>query len=100
MPYIKQVQRDRLDPRIDGLVDILRGIAKVKDRPGTTNYSITRIVAGALQPETGWSYHSLSRAIAVFRDAATEMERRLMAKYETEKIAENGDVPEYTDFGV
>lgn len=69
----------------------------VLKRPGPTNYVITRIVARALKPDDGWSYHSISRAIAVLRDAATEMERRLMAPYEDDKSAENGDIMEYME---
>lgn len=97
MPYIIKNDRSNLDPAIFEIVDRLEKVAPdILKRPGPTNYVVTRIVAGALKPAEGWSYHSLSRAIAVLRDAATEMERRLMAKREDQVIIENGDVPEYT----
>lgn len=96
MPYIKKQQRSFLDRAIHELVQC---IELSSDDPlqlcGPTNYVLTRIVAQTLKPASGWSYHSLSRAIAVLRDAATEMERRLMAPYEQGKRGENGDVPEY-----
>jgi hypothetical protein len=96
MPYIKQEDRDYIDPHIESLVDRMQSMfSDVGSLPGPTNYAITRIVAGVLKPHSGWSYHSLSRAIAVFHDAATEMERRLMAEYEDRKIIENGDLEEY-----
>ena len=64
-------------------------------RTGTTNYVITRIVTRALKPSDGWSYSSISRAIAVLNDAAMEMHRRLMDVREDYAIKENGDIPEY-----
>ncbi len=96
MPYVTQHIRSQLDTDIEILVDRLRKV--VPDdmkRPGPANYTVTRIVAGALKPKDGWSYHSLSRAIAVLRDAAAEMQRRLMDQREDQVIRENGDVPEY-----
>jgi hypothetical protein len=98
MPYIKQQDRSILNRPIQVLVDALRAVAPdVLQRPGPTNYVVTRIVVGALKPGEGWSYHSLSRAIAVLRDAAAEMQRRLMDQREDQVIHENGDVPEYAD---
>jgi hypothetical protein len=97
MPYIRKEQRaNGLDDVIYQAVCHLKRIAPaVSDRPGPANYVVTRIVAGALKPDAGWSYHSISRAIAVLNDAAAEMRRRLMDRRENEVIIENGDVPEY-----
>ncbi len=98
MPYISQHDRDGLDDAIGRIVEALKLTAPdVLKRPGPTNYTVTRIVAGALKPDEGWSYHSLSRAIAVLRDAAAEMQRRLMDQRENQVIKNNGDVPEYAD---
>jgi hypothetical protein len=96
MPYINPTDRSDYNYRMEEIVRQLKFCEPdIEKRPGPTNYIITRIVARALKPESGWSYNSLSRAIAVLRDAATEMERRLMAPYEDAKIGENGDVQEY-----
>jgi len=98
MPYIKQEDRIGLNTVIDDAIVALQDVAPdVLKRPGPTNYMITRIVAGSLKPKEGWSYHSISRAIAVLRDAATEMERRLMGPREDVVIKDNGDVPEYCE---
>lgn len=98
MPYIKHEDRVKLDFAIGEVVYALKQTAPdVFKRPGPTNYTITRIVAAALKPDEGWSYHSLSRAIAVLRDAAAEMQRRLMDQREDHVIRENGDVPEYAE---
>jgi hypothetical protein len=98
MPYIKQSQRKRLEYPLDVIVNQLNSLEQeVACRPGLVNYAITSIVLRTLKPDDGWSYTSISRAVAVLRDAATEMERRLMAKREDQAILNNGDIPEYQD---
>ena len=96
MPYIKKGARVRLNFYISEVVNQLKFVQPdVLKRPGLTNYVVTRIVTRTLKPEDGWSYHSISRAIAVLNDAATEMRRRLMDVREDDAIKENGDIPEY-----
>ena len=96
MPYIKKTERAKYNYRIEEVVRQLKFCEPdLLKRPGPTNYVVTKIVARALKPDDGWSYHSLSRAIAVLRDAATEMERRLMAKREDQVIIDNGDLEDY-----
>jgi len=96
MPYIKQESRARINSYLHELTDQIQ-MMEPDDlkRPGIVNYVITRIVATVLKPSEEWSYHSLSRAIAVLRDAATEMERRLMAKCEDQAIQSNRDLEDY-----
>jgi hypothetical protein len=97
MPYIKQDRRSRISPLIFQVVDTLRRMGPERGGAlkGDVNYTITRIVLGAMQPDAGWSYQSLSDAVAALRDAATEIERRLLAPYEDGAKERNGDVPEY-----
>ncbi len=96
MPYIKLNDRARLNFYMEEVVGHLKWVQPdVLKRPGPTNYVITRIVARTLKPEEGWSYHSISRAIAVLNDAAAEMRRRLMDVREDDAIEKNGDIPEY-----
>jgi hypothetical protein len=64
-------------------------------RPGIVNYVVTRLVASTLEPDEGWSYHSISRALAVLSDAKAEMRRRLMDVIENNAIVRNGDLQEY-----
>ena len=100
MPYIKQSQRAAVNRFIDALVEEMNEQIDGEAIPsaGLVNYVITRIVAGTLRPPfTGWSYSSLSTALAVFRDAEAEMRRRLLDPYEDKAIAKNGDIPEYED---
>lgn len=89
MPYISQGNRHALDTIIDGLVKRLRDI---ECRPGDCNYVVTRVVLEALRPESGWSYHDLHDAVGLLRDAAGEIERRLMGPYEDVAIRRNGDM--------
>lgn len=96
MPYIKREDRGMINHDLHELVDtIIWAQPDILARPGMVNYAVSRLVCGTLKPTTGWSYHSLSRAIAVLRDAATEMERRLMAKREDQVIKDNGDLEDY-----
>jgi len=100
---------------VDGLVQRLREMHATN---GDINYTLTRIVLESLKPESGWSYHSLSNAVALMnnvadilinamdddnlvdlyrlvsipRDVATEIERRLLGPYEDTAILKNGDI--------
>ena len=96
MPYIPKEERYILDDTIDDAITFLKDNFPLgTKRKGATNYVITRVVLGSMRPDDKWSYNSISNAIAVLRDAATEMERRLMAKREDLAISQNGDLPEY-----
>lgn len=97
MPYIKQDRRGKLDAPIFQTVNTLRRLGSSFSGAikGDVNYTITRIVLGAMQPDAGWNYQSLSDAVAALKDAATEIERRLLAPYEDGAKERNGDLPEY-----
>lgn len=93
MPYIKPERRAALDTIIDGLINRL---TEIKATKGDVNYTITRLVLGSMpRPAEGWNYASLSDAISVMRDAATEIERRTMARYEDCSKLRNGDLSEF-----
>ena len=78
MPYILQVERDRLDP-------IIR-----PNSPGELNYVITQNIRLYVGPEP--SYTALNAAIGALECAKLELYRRLAAPYEDGKIQQNGDV--------
>ena len=95
MPYIKPEKKVALSiPLISMVSGLIRGFS-LDDRYGAANYIVTRIIAHSLKPSEGWSYISLSRAIAVLEDAAHEMRRRLLDPYEDAARKKNGDLPEY-----
>jgi hypothetical protein len=79
MPYVKQTDRQRLD----------RGAEA--DSPGELNYVITKKIDSYLGRK-GLSYANVNEIIGVLECAKLEIYRRIVAKYEDAKIAENGDV--------
>ena len=91
-PYTDPGGRVDPDQLIDQLLEIIREDPKVD---GAVNYAITRIVAGSLRPETGWSYTIASDAIKAFDCAKMEFYRRVLAPYEDMARERNGDVKEY-----
>ncbi len=104
MPYIKPEIREAMTEDdfefrelIDEVINHIRTI-DIEDREGICNYTITRIVAGAMKPQTGWRYKYLNRAYGTFFSAAAEFNRRLMSQYENLCIERNGDIPEYETF--
>jgi len=108
MPYISQEDRDYIDIQLDAcaeapngeafqiveIAEILRNVPSGKVK-GAVNYITTRLSLSAMKPESGWSYSSLSEVVGVLRDAADEIQRRLLAPYEDQAILKNGDLIEY-----
>lgn len=96
MPYIKQEDRKFVDSGMDYLVELVQELdGQPVAQPGVINYLITQLVVRTMRPEAGWTYSSLSKSLAVFRDAEAEMRRRLLDPYEDKAITKNGDIPEY-----
>ena len=88
--------REFLDGDIEELAETMQEVdGQLPIKPGIANYVITRLVNLTMKPYSGWSYASLSKALAVFRDAEAEMRRRLLDMYEDKAIQRNGDIPEY-----
>ena len=100
MPYIPKDDRKKIDEyaphAIEALSEAVRTLFPEHIRKGPCNYIISRVVLEAMKPPGGWSYHSISNAVSVFNDAATEIERRLMGPRENKAILKNGDLPSYT----
>jgi hypothetical protein len=97
MPYIASEKRVVYDGSIVNLGVLLKDVAR-GSRKGDVNYVISRIVLQAFATHGAWvpnSYHDISDAVSVLRDAADEIERRLMGPREDIAIAKNGDLDEY-----
>jgi hypothetical protein len=92
MPYIKSGGRVLYDDSLDELVEELRANDNLD---GDANYVISRIVAGAFEPEDGWRYANIARAIGVLECAKLELYRRVAAPYEEIAVLKNQDIPEY-----
>lgn len=82
MPYIKQVKR----PEMDDIIDIMKKTGIRAD--GDLNYILFKFCRDNVRP----SYNNYKNYCGELRQCATEIERRMLAKYEDEKIKENGDI--------
>jgi len=96
MPYISNNDREFLT-RYDFIEANSRRIQAVPSGKvkGALNYILCRLTMQTMKPAIGWSYTSLSDAVSVLRDAADEIERRMMTPYEDKAILKNGDLPEF-----
>ena len=82
MPYIKQTRRDQ----VDEIVALMMACSIRAD--GDLNYVLYKFCKEAVEP----SYNNYKNFCGELRQCATEIERRLLALYENERIMENGDV--------
>jgi hypothetical protein len=78
MPYITQERQHAL-------------AFNAPETPGDLNYAITTLCLDWLA-ETGKSYADYNTVVGVLESAKLEFYRRAVAKYEDQKIKENGDV--------
>jgi uncharacterized protein DUF6899/ribosomal L7/L12-like protein len=89
MPYVLPSTREMLEP-------IVGGISEAVDKvpPGVLNYIITEacLLWVRARNDGKLDYDTLNSAIGVLECAKLELYRRMVAPYEDEKIAENGDV--------
>lgn len=82
MPYIKKKRRERVN-----LVIAMMKKVKVK-ADGDLNYILYKYCKYNIKS----SYNNYKNFCGELRQCATEIERRILATYEDEKILENGDV--------
>lgn len=90
MPYIKAVDRVRIDDALDGFIHF------IEDTPvnvGEANYAITRILI-ALAGDNP-NYEKLNGIVGMVESAKAEFQRRKVNVYEDSKIKSNGDVDGY-----
>ena len=82
MPYIKQNRREECDE----VVKKMEEMGVLAD--GDLNYILYKFCKHYVKP----SYNSYKNFCGELRQAATEIERRILAEYEDSKIVENGDI--------
>lgn len=96
MPYIKQEQRDAVEPFV---ADLARAIvvdaaenAPPLQRAGIVNYAITTLIQYALLEEGArFRYSDVVLITGVLENVKQEFYRRMAAPYEDVKAEENGD---------
>jgi len=82
MPYIKPNQR----PECNVIVELMK-VINIKAN-GDLNYILYKYCKENVKP----SYNNYKNFCGELRQCATEIERRILAAYENDKIIENGDV--------
>ncbi len=82
MPYIKPELRHMMDT----VAELMRAV-NVKAN-GDLNYILFKFCKYSVEP----SYNNYKNFCGELRQCATEIERRILAPYEDQKIKENGDV--------
>ena len=82
MPYIKHTRRAKIDHIIQEFVraDI--------QADGDLNYILYSFCNNHVRP----GYNNYKNFCAELRQCATEIERRILARYEDEMIKQNGDI--------
>jgi len=89
MPYIKQMQRLELDKLIFQLSSKMSEMGE-DSRKGILNYVITKIALSVVGDDI--RYSKINDVVGSLECCKMEFYRRLAAKYEDEKVKENGDV--------
>jgi hypothetical protein len=79
MPYIEKGIRTSI---ADG---------RVPTKPGELNYAMSQLVKGYISMN-GLSYTTLNAVAGVLACLSMEVYRRITARYEDDKLAENGEV--------
>ncbi len=82
MPYIKIESR----PVMDRVIETMRKVGVKVD--GDLNYILFAFCKKNIVP----SYNNYKNFCGELRQCATEIERKLLAPYEDEKIIENGEI--------
>lgn len=62
--------------------------------PGELNYAITKLLIRYWKREFQQSYTTINDILGALEGAKLEFNRRVVQKYENEKICENGDIYE------
>ncbi len=88
MPYIKQENRNRIDPAIDALLKVIPERPNLLDIAGNFTYAVYRLLKGLFCE----SYWSRALGIGCLVCAILEIYRKEHSRYEDRKIQENGDV--------
>ena len=80
MPYVEEFKREYLDT-------VVKNLSSLK-ADGDLNYVLFALCKRHVKP----SYNNYKNFCGELRQCVTEIERRILAPYEDEKIKENGDV--------
>jgi len=97
MPYISEINRNKLDPCIEQVIQCIKNTQlsntyNLQDSLGDINYTFSRITAGLMEKP---SYSKIAMITGVLENIKQEFYRRVATSYEDQKIVINGDIKEY-----
>jgi len=97
MPYISEINRNKLDPCIEQVIQCIKNTQlsntyNLQDSLGDINYTFSRITAGLMEKP---SYSKIAMITGVLENIKQEFYRRVASSYEDQKIVINGDIKEY-----
>jgi len=102
MPYIKNRERDYLEPHIEKLVNsiVIDELQSAPGIEGTLNFAITSILLRTYQKLHGDPrYKHINGIVGILECAKQEMYRRVAGPYEDVASIKNGDLPEFEEWG-
>lgn len=85
MPYIKQERRDAMANTLEATPDC-------PHNAGELNYAITVLLLQYWRQPGPANYQRINDIVGACGGALHEFQRRIVGKYEDQKIRENGDV--------
>lgn len=88
MPYIPQELRDRYEPALQELAQLLTDTGRISPSNGEVNY----VISSLLDRICGTNYDGRAEAIKALECAKLEFYRKVLAPYEDGKEKENGEV--------
>lgn len=91
MPYITREKREVLDPTIEELLIILRGLQS-DDPENNSQANISYVIAKILDRMYTADYQEINNALGMLFASALEYYRRVGAPHENQKAFDNEDV--------
>lgn len=88
MPYVSTHDRERFAPTLE---EAEREMEERGVTPGVLNYLVSKLAAAYVRRK-GRDYTHLNDVVGALDSAKAEFVRRVVAPYEDEKIAANGDI--------
>jgi hypothetical protein len=96
MLYIPQDRRKKIEALLTQVADEI-SLRDSSFWDGELNFAISYLVSDVMKPLTGWRYHWIARAYAVFLMAGAEFYRRVAIPYEDKAVELNDDLPFYRE---
>ena len=91
MPYIERSSRDKYDPAINNLIDLIKN-KDCNPLAGDLAYVVYKICLGVCKRFEFTTFYRLNMITGVLDNVKDEFKRRVLFPYEDTKMDLNGDV--------